>query len=200
MTLINYIWGIIIHPGNTLQNFILDKHRLLYSFISVVIFAFCYSVGSLIGYLQGNIPYGWELLLNIPIEKFFLWQSVYLIPITITTWVCLSGFVQLFGKLFGGKGNFEDTLALLGLPFIVLLPGMFIPDMIIENFLSKEIVRNFVFWNIINPVRLIVGSLWVISIHVLAVRRAQELFLGKAILVTLLAYIPYIILVITYIH
>lgn len=77
---------------------------------------------------------------------------------------------------------------------------MFLPDIIVDYILAPEIAMSNVFRNIINPLRLVLGSLWIMSLHVIAVQKVQKLFLGKSIVVTLLAYIPYMFLVLTYIH
>jgi hypothetical protein len=197
--LFHYALGIILHPIRTLHEFSIEPKKRLYSLLIVIIFAFLYSVGALTAYLKHHLPYGWEPFIKIPINQFFLWESIYLIPITIATWILLAGCVQLVSKLFQGTGSFEDTFALLGLPFFVLIPGMFIPDFIME-FLPSNLVKYPLFWNTINPARLMAGSIWPIIIHILAVKEVQKISFLQACAVIIISYIPYGVVLMTYVH
>ena len=197
--LIRYAAGIIIHPVTSLRELCRDRNKHLYAFTTVTLFAFLYAVGSIIGYLTDAVPYGWEPLIKVPLDRFYLWQSIYLIPVTISTWILLAGCVQIISKVFHGEGTFEDTLAMLGLPFFVLVPGMFLPDCVV-GMLPSDVIQPPVFWNVINPARLIVGTLWPVIIHILAVKEVQRLSFSRACIVTAFSYIPYGAVLLTYVH
>ncbi len=111
------------------------------------------------------------------------------------SWLC-----TIVDKPFDGKGTFEDNLAGLALPLIILIPSMFVPDVIVDFVLPGEIVHAPIFWNILNPVRLIFASLWVMAVQILAVKETQALSLLKAFTVTVLSYIPCMFLNLTCIH
>ncbi len=73
------------------------------------------------------------------------------------------------------------------------------PDALV-SLMPKDLFYSPVFYNIINPFRLVAGSLWIVALHVLAAQKAQDLPLIRALPVTILALIPYFTLVITYVH
>ena len=197
---IAYQIGIIIHPIITLKKYLKHKNRLVYSFITILLFSACYTIGVALAYASGNLSYGIEIILKIPIEKYYLYESFFLLPVTLCTWILLAGLIQVISIPFKGKGSFEDTLSLVGLPFFTLIVFMFIPDMIIDYLLPESIVKSYIFWNIINPVRLFLASIWVLIIHIFAVKEVQKIPNIKAIIITVLSYIPYMAIVLTYIR
>jgi len=79
------------------------------------------------------------------LEKWFLWQIFSTAPVTIITWIVLAGCVQLLANPFNGKGTFEDNLAGLALPLIILIPSMFVPNVIVDFVLPEEIIHFPVF-------------------------------------------------------
>lgn len=198
--IINYQLGIIIHPILTLKKFLIHEKRLSYSFITVLLFGIIYTIGVIFAYIFNQLPYGIEIILKIPIEKYYLYESFFLLPLTICTWILLAGLIQIISILFKGKGSFEDTLSLSGLPYFVLIIFMFIPDIIVDYLIPKSIVESYIFWNIINPARLLLVSIWIMIIHIIAVKEVQKLTNIKAIIVTMLSYIPYMAITLTYIR
>lgn len=192
--------GIVIHPIATLKEYLKHEKRLLYSFITMLLFSALYTIGVAFAYLSGSTSYGIEIILKIPIEEYYLYESFFLLPVTLCTWILLAGLIQVISTPFKGMGSFEDTLSLAGLPFFTLITFMFIPDMIVDYLLPESIVKSDIFWNIINPARLFLASLWILIIHIFAVKEAQKITIIKAIIVTILSYIPYMAIVLTYIR
>lgn len=198
--IINYQLGIIIHPILTLKKFLRHEKRLFYSFITVLLFGVIYTIGVIFAYIFNHLPYGIEIILKVPIEKYYLYESFFLLPITICTWILLAGLIQIISILFKGKGSFEDTLSLIGLPYFILIIFMFIPDIIVTYLMPKSIVESYIFWNIINPARLLLVSIWILTIHIIAVKEVQKLTIMKTIIITILSYIPYMAINLTYIR
>ena len=197
--IINYQLGIIIHPILTLKKFLRHEKRLFYSFITILLFGTFYTIGVIFAYISDSLPYGIEIILKIPIEKYYLYESFFLLPVTICTWILLAGLIQIISIPFKGKGSFEDTLSLIGLPYFILIIFMFIPD-VIMGYLPKSIVESYIFWNIINPARLLLVSIWIMIIHIIAVKEVQKLTNMKTIIITVLSYIPYMAITLTYIR
>lgn len=198
--LITFQLGIILHPIFTLKKYLKHENRLLYSFITILLFGIFYTIGVVFAYIFEHLPYGIEIILKVPIEKYYLYESFFLLPVTICTWILLAGLIQIISILFKGKGSFEDTLSLIGLPFFILIIFMFIPDIIIDYLMPKSIIESYIFWNIINPIRLLLVSFWIIIIHIIAVKEVQKLTNIKAIIITILSYIPYMAIILTYIR
>lgn len=195
-----YVWGAIFYPTITFRHVLQEEKRLTYGFVGPLLLGISYAIGSYIAYRSGLLPYGWDPLIKIPLEKFFYWQTFYVIPVSIGTWIFFGGCVQLASIKVDGKGTFEDNLALLGFSLALGIPALFIPDIIVHHVLPKEVVRHPFFWTIVNPLRLSLGTLWVMIISIIAVREAQQISFGSAIIVTIVSYIPTMALTLTYIH
>ena len=119
--LITFQLGILLHPISTLKKYLKDDNRLLYSFITILLFGISYTIAVIVAYIFKQHPYGIEILLKIPIEKYYLYESFFLLPVTICTWVLLAGLIQIISILFKGEGSFENTLSLIGLPYFILI-------------------------------------------------------------------------------
>ena len=66
--------------------------------------------------------------LTIPESEYFKWEVLFVIPVTLGCWILAAGVVHVLSTLCGGRGTFEDTLALLG--FAIAIPTLLslIPD------------------------------------------------------------------------
>ena len=191
---------IVIHPINTLKKFLIDENRLLYRFLTILLFGLFYTLGVILAYIFEHHPYGIAIILKIPPEKYYLYESLFLLPVTICTWILLAGLIQIISMPIKGKGSFEDTLALIGLPFYILIIFMFIPDMLVDFIIPKNIVQSFIFWKIINSIRLYLASFWILIVHIIAVKEVQKLSNIKSVIVTVSSYILYMIINLTYIR
>jgi len=198
--IMDYMWGIFTHPVKTMTRLLQEEKKVMYGFLFIVLFSSLYTLYVAVLYVVGLEPYYWEPLLRIPLEKWYLWQTFITIPVTISTWIVLAGCIQLLSKPFKGTGSFEDTLAVLALPMVILIPSMLIPDIIVDFILPDSIVHSPLFWNVINPLRLVCASAWVVILHIRAVEKAQSLSFARALVVTVMSYIPYMFFNLTYIH
>lgn len=200
LEIISYTWGILSHPVKTINHLLQEEKKVTYGILFILLFSSSYTVYTAVLYLAGEVPYYWEPFLRIPLEKWYLWQTFTTIPVTISTWILLAGCIQLLSSLFNSTGSFEDTLAVLALPMVILIPAMLIPDIFVDFLLPEEIVYSPLFWNFINPLRLILASLWVVIIHILAVKEAQSLSFSQTFMVIAVSYIPYMFFNLTFIH
>ena len=162
-------------------------------------FGIGYTLAVIFAFISHHNSYGIPIVLKIPIEEYYLYESFFLLPITICTWVLLAGLTTLIAIPFKGKGSFEDTLSVLGFPFIILFVFILIPDVITDYILRKAITSN-VYWTVINPIRLFLPTVWVVIIHYLAIREAQKMKGIKTLVTFVVAYIPYMALVMTYVR
>ncbi len=181
---ITFQLGIIIHPISTLKQFLKHERRLFYGFITILLFGICYTIAVIFAYIFGHLSYGIPIILKIPIEKYYLFESFFLLPVTISTWIIMAGLIQIISIPFKGKGSFEDTLSMIGLPYILLVIFMLIPDIITDYLLPKSIVRSYAYWNIINLIKLFLATFWIMIIHIIAVKEVQKLTNTKAIIVS----------------
>ena len=196
--LLKFQLGVLHSPVKTLRRFAACSRRLRYGLTTVLLFASLYTAGVIAAYSSGHLPYGVPLLLRIPIEDYYFYESFFLLPITLATWVTFAGSVQLIALGFGGRGTFEDMLAASGLPFIVLIVFMFLPDLVVDYALPASVRTQWLFVQVINPARLVAASVWLLLLHGVAVSTVQQVSICKAAVITLLAYVPYLGITMTY--
>ncbi len=191
--------GIILHPVITFKKILQHEKRLLYSLYTILLFGTGYTVAVIFAFISKHHSYGIPLILKIPLDKYYLYESFFLLPVTICTWILLAGLIKLVSIPLKGNGSFEDTLSVLGFPFIILFMFMLIPDAITDYILRNTIASS-TYWNVINPIRLFLPTVWIMILHILAIREVQGIKGIKIFVVFIVAYIPYMALVMTYIR
>ena len=198
MQLITYQLAILYKPTATIERFLRCEQRLRYGLYTILLFGSSYTLAVIGAYLSRHLPYGIPLALRIPIDRYYAYEAFFLLPVTIATWVMFAGLVQLLARAFRGGGSFEDTLAATGLPFVALIAFMLLPDIVVDYLLPESVKSASVFARLINPARLTAASLWLLVLHVIAVRAVQRLSLLKSAVITAIAYVPYMGITMTY--
>jgi len=118
-------WGTIVSPSVTLQK--LNERGLTgRSFLAYGLFPLLYSVSIFIGYCRGATPSIWKPWVSIiSFERYYLWEAVFLVPLSVQLWLTFAAVAHLLAKAQGGKGTFENTAALFAytysVPLVVLL-------------------------------------------------------------------------------
>ena len=193
-----YCWGTIVHPDNTFIDVTGKKSKVAYGFAAVMLLSILYSISVFIGFIKGMSPGGYEPFLKIPIESYYLWQTFFTIPVGLIGWILFAGSAQLLSKSLGGQGTFEDNLAVLGLPFVLMLPLSWLPEIMVTVFTPE--LWGTPKWGTIDVILVGVSTLWFLIVSVIALRRAQNLSLGRAVFTALVSLVPVIGLQMTYIH
>jgi len=122
-------WGTIVSPNATLRT--LNERGLGgRSFVAYGLFPLLYSASVFIAYCRGATPTIWKPWVStIPFERYYLWEAVFLVPLSVQLWITFAAVAHLLAKAHGGKGTFEDTAAVFAytysVPLVVLL---WLPD------------------------------------------------------------------------
>jgi hypothetical protein len=120
-----YFAAFIRHPSRTCAQLLSDPARLRFGFFAVLTVGLGYTLTIAgIAWSGGIASPPW---LVIPQAEYFKWEVLFVAPVTVLCWVLAGGVMHLLSKPFGGRGTFEDTLALLGFAiafatFISLIP------------------------------------------------------------------------------
>lgn len=93
------------------------------------LFGGLYAVAALTSYLVGRKPAG-RTLKMIPAERYYLWQSVWTLPMTLLQFTLLAAVARQLSRRAGGAGSFGADFTLLAFTQSVpLLAAMWLPDM-----------------------------------------------------------------------
>ncbi len=89
----------------------------------------------LAGYMNGiGAMDGFAPFLRIPNDQYYLWEAIFIVPVSLGGWIMIAGIVQLVARQFGGYGDFERTVALLGWTNVVIIPVSLLPEFIVLVF------------------------------------------------------------------
>jgi hypothetical protein len=122
-------WGTIVSPHATLQK--LSQVGLNATpCIAYGLFPVLYSVSILVGYRLGAKPALWRPWVTIiPFESYYLWEAVFLIPLSYQLWITFAAVAHLLAKAQHGEGTYESTAAVFAYTYSVpLIVLMWLPD------------------------------------------------------------------------
>ncbi|MGD8968618.1 MAG: YIP1 family protein [Anaerolineae bacterium] len=171
LTFARYSAALIFRPRATLRVLSTDSRRLTFGFASLLLLTAVYVLGLSVAIAGGRMPEDETLLLRIPVERYYVYERVFLLPAAIGGTILAAGATRLTAHLWDGEGRFEDLFALLGFTQVVVPIFMGLPDLILF-FLVPERVVTFHVW----PV-----TLWYLVLAVLCVREIERLSWGKSI-------------------
>ena len=108
-----YFIGTCIKPRMTFILLLSEPRRMALAFGSVLLMGVLYTLTA-----AGNAAAGAQPLMPplvaIPSESYYSWEILFMIPVYIAGWILAAGIAQALGKLFGGSGDFEETLSVFG--------------------------------------------------------------------------------------
>jgi hypothetical protein len=108
----HYYFQMFLHPRAAFRALAVEEKRLRFAFWTLLLMALVYTLVYVFLILGGGRPF--HPWLDIPEESYYRWNVFFLAPSMILGWILAAGVVQLLSRFLGGKGNFEDTLAVLG--------------------------------------------------------------------------------------
>lgn len=109
-----YYTGTARQPRATFDRLLLDPQRLRYGGFALLSNAAFYTVVYVFLVMGGGRPTVFAPWLAIEPEVYYRFDVVILAPSMAMSWLMAAAIVQIVGRALGGKGTFEDTLALLG--------------------------------------------------------------------------------------
>ncbi len=122
-------WGLIISPNRTLRQL---SHAGLNanSCFAYGLFPLLYSASVLVAYGYGATPALWKPWVNfIPFERYYLWEAVFLVPLSFQLWITYAAVAHLLAKAQHGQGTYEGTVAVFAYTYSVpLVVLMWLPD------------------------------------------------------------------------
>jgi hypothetical protein len=197
------LWGyfamMVLAPRLTFERLMQDPRRVSLGTRAVLLVATGYTASMVLWFFLGGRS-RIEPWLNIPVESYFFWEIFFIGAVTLGCWILASGVVYLLSKQAGGRGGFEDTLAMLG--FAVAVPTL-IP-LIIDLVLGAAIAFGFAevsswvyamstpgFWMSLMLVYMLGYLIGLVLLFPIATRAAQNLPTWKALGLGLMGVVVY---------
>ena len=195
-----YYTGIILKPGRNFQALLKDNHRLLYGFIAVSIGVILYTLVYVFLTIGGAAPSVFTPWLNIPKNEYYFYNQFILAPSIYICWILASGIAQLCSILVTGKGNYEDTLSVLGFGIgIATLASLIhdLPDALLGavgllDLQQYEIVLNSpTIWRFILLMLYSISAIWFVVLFSKGVMAVHHLKKMQSVIIGLFSYIIY---------
>jgi hypothetical protein len=198
---LKYVLGTLVCPESTLEKILEEPSRLVYGTGAVIFVGVLYTTAALIGYFHG---FGAVVEPWIPIsaEHYYLYLAPFGIPLFLLLTLIPAAIVQFSSRFLGGKGTFEDCVAVFGFSiWVPILPFMWFPEALSFIAFTKSTLP---WWLELTPmihnIRQILAVLWAFAVTIIGIRKVQKFSWGKSIIVGLVALVATMIIAITYIR
>lgn len=124
----SYCWGTLAAPRRTTE--LIGCSATAGEGVAIAaIFGGLYSLAAFTSYLIGRKPSG-RLLKVIPAERYYLWQSLYTLPMTLLQYTLLAAGARQLAKRAGGTGRFAADFTVLAFTqSMPMIAAMWLPDM-----------------------------------------------------------------------
>jgi hypothetical protein len=182
-------WGTIVSPHRTLQQ--LSQAGLkATSCIAYGLFPLSYSVSLLVAYQRGATPALWRPWVSIiPFERYYLWEAVFLVPLSFQLWITFAAVGHLLAKAQHGEGTYESTAAVFAYTYSVpLVVLMWLPDQL--QFLAYGLETRGVLVAIYGSA----AGMWVLVLSAMGLRIVHRLSATRSLLTAAaaaaLSYVP----------
>lgn len=199
-----YVWGTLIHPRAAFDRLLAEPNPLVYGGLAILLVGILYTIAQFVGYLNGFGPC-WKPFLPIAEKEYYFYQTFFTIPVFWLTTLVFASVVQFFSGFFGGKGKFEDCVAVFGFSLhITMIPLMLIPEtiMFIFNFHlpGDELCGTTGLGPVADTVRMGAAALWPVIVTFIGLKEVHQYSWLKTILIGLIGLVSYEIVFWTYIR
>ncbi len=173
----------IFNPVSLFSILSRSDRSVFFGWIFCLGFSFLYSITALLLYLRGWQP-STQPFIAIPIEKYYLYQTFFTIPVTIIALGLGTTLAFWFSHILGSEAPFKKYWGPVCVASVI--PSFFmtwIPETFFKPFLEPQ--------QPIEPpydlVRIIAGSFWIICLVIIAIKQTSGLNWLKSFSIGLIA-------------
>lgn len=196
----HYYFGTIFRPGRTFEGLVAHRRSLAFGALAVAINALLYTLVYIFLTMGGGAPSAFVPWLAIPVEEYYFYNRFMLAPSMFMGWILAAGLAQLLSRPLGGRGRFEDMLAVFGFGISVAclasllhdLPDSFLGAIGLLDLRAYEVALNTpTIWRAILLTLYGLSGIWFGVLFTKGVIAAQRLRPAPAIVVGLVSYFAY---------
>jgi hypothetical protein len=191
MNFSDYLLGTVIKPNVTFNWLASDSKKLTQSFRAILLIGALYTL-TVIGLAVIGADISSPAWMSIPADEYYFWEIFLAMPVVVLGWIMAAGVAQLLSKLFGGSGNFEATLAVLGFAVTVPMFVTWIPEtvgtiLMVTGVMTQtdwlEMTSKPGFWQVFGLAYQLVAVAWCAFLFPVAIAQSQRLRWWRAIIV-----------------
>lgn len=120
-----------------LRRWLARPRRLRDGLLVLAAYSAGYAVCLLLLALGGVAP-GLAPWLAIPEDVYFFWESAFIAPVIVLAAVLAAGVLHLVARALGGRGDFDDTMALVGVTTAIASLTTLVPDTVVGLLLCAK--------------------------------------------------------------
>ena len=200
----SYLLIPIYKPKQGLCRLLTDRLALGYALLSLLLMGVLYTIAVYIGYRNG---FGAVLtpFLSISAEEYYLWETFFVVPAFFVFTIVFAGTARLLAVPFKGAGRFENNFAIYSIATVLPTLLLFwLPEASIMILFPDDRATPLGGFAMLPPmvdaIRQIVAALWPLVITALGIRISEKVSFGAAGVITVIAFIPTAVLMITFIR
>jgi hypothetical protein len=177
---VNYVIGIVIQPSKTIRRLVKSPDRFKYGLFGVLTLGVLYSLTAFL--LSARNIHAAAPFLRLSAETYYFYQGFFNLPVAVASWLLMGTTIYLC--IPRPERSCRDVLALIGLPYgLLVLPLMWLPETIAV--IGWPSVWETRWWTLLTPIRVGLGTAWLYTGCVLAVKELYGLPWVRSCLVTL---------------
>jgi len=114
-------------PGTAIERLTRDPRAAFAGFKQVLVIAILWE-GAILLWALGGASVTMPAFLKIPVEQYYFYQLIFMIPMFLAIWILAAGIGYLLSRSLGGRGSFDAILGGFGLTMAVSGYFALIPD------------------------------------------------------------------------
>ena len=160
--------GVVRRPRATFDALMTDDRRLRLGALALSGNVALYTLVYVFLALGHGRPTVFRPWLAIDAESYYRWNVFLLAPSMVMSWILAAAVAQLFARLFGGKGTFEDALSVFGFGSAIASWWTLLHDLVTAFLGAVGIVNQRAYEDAMNAPTIFRALLWLLMAGYLA--------------------------------
>jgi len=187
-------------PGKTFDRLLNSGNKLSYGFYALLIPAVGYTLFYLMAWNAGGSPSTFKPWLNLPIEKYFMYDIFLTIPGYFVSWSTAAVLVFLLSRLLKGNAKFEDILVVIGFGVGIATWSSMLHDLtdaylatigVIDMKKYERLLNEPTFWRYLLLTLYLIYFFWFISLFTIGIKKANNFNYLKSITLAIIGLAAY---------
>ncbi len=188
------------NPGRTFDRLLGSGQQLSYGFYALLVPAVGYTLFYLMAWNAGGSPSTFKPWLNLPVEKYFMYDIFLTIPGYFVSWSAAAVLIFLLSRMLKGQAKFEDILMVVGFGVGIATWSSMLHDLtdaflatigVIEMKEYERLLSEPTFWRYLLLTLYAIYFFWFISLFTIGIKKANNFNYFKSIVLAIIGLAAY---------
>lgn len=199
-TFISLYFRMFTKPGKTFDRLLGSGQQLSYGFYALLVPAVGYTLFYLMAWNAGGSPSTFKPWLNLPVEKYFMYDIFLTIPGYFVSWSAAAVLIFLLSRMLKGQARFEDILMVVGFGVGIATWSSMLHDLtdaflatigVIEMKEYERLLNEPTFWRYLLLTLYAIYFFWFISLFTIWIKKANNFNYFKSIVLAVIGLAAY---------